>query len=256
METVSPLRIGAVPFLNARPHLHGLEEEAVYELPARLAERLRAGELDVALAPVAAFLGEPRFGLLDGIAIACRGEVRSVYLAHRGPLADARTVAFEADSRSSSLLLRLALDAFLGLEGKWTPAADARAADARLWFGDSALRARARFLADGWRLLDLGELWHRQTGLPFVFAGWIVAPGADPTRFAKRLHVALASGIAARDTIAERQDVTPPEEARDYLRRCVRYELGPDEKRGLEEFRSLCAKRGFIPDSPGPTIVG
>lgn len=254
MESAPPPRIGSVPFLNARPHVHGLGAEVAYDLPARLAARLRAGEFEVALAPVAGFLGEPRYGLLDGIAIACRGEVRSVYLAHRGPLSAVRTVAFDPGSRSSTLLLRLALDEFLGLEGRWSQAPDPETADARLRIGDPALRERPGLVADGWRLLDLGELWFQRTQLPFVFAGWIVAPGADISRFSARLRNALAAGIAAIDEIADRQEVLPPAEARDYLRRCVRYDLGADEKRGLEEFRSLCAKRKLIPDAPGPSF--
>lgn len=256
VETTPLPRIGSVPFLNARPHVHGLGREVAYDFPSPLAARLRAGEFDVALAPVAGFLGEPRYSLLDGIAIACRGEVRSVYLAHRGPLSAVRTVAFDPNSRSSSLLLRLALDEFLGLEGRWTQATDTENTDARLRIGDPALRERPGLVADGWRLLDLGELWFNHTRLPFVFAGWVVAPGADPSRFAGRLRDALAAGIAAIDEIAERQEVLPPAEARDYLRRCVRYELGPEEKRGLEEFRSLCVKRKLIPDAPGPLFVG
>lgn len=256
MENAPPPRIGSVPFLNARPHVHGLgPQEVAYDLPARLAARLRAGEFDVALAPIAGFLGEPRYGILDGIAIACRGEVRSVYLAHRGPLSAVRSVAFDPNSRSSSLLLRLALDEFLGLEGRWSQADDPQAADARLRIGDPALRERAGLVADGWRLLDLGELWFQRTQLPFVFAAWIVAPGADTSRFSARLRAALASGIAALDEIAARQKVLPPAEARDYLARCLRYELGPAEKRGIEEFRSLCAKRRLIPDVPGPSFL-
>lgn len=255
METAPPPRIGSVPFLNARPLVHGLGSEVAYDVPSRLAARLRAGEFDVALAPVAGFLGEPRYGLLDGVAIACRGEVRSVYLAHRGPISAVRTVAFDPNSRSSSLLLRLALDEFLGLEGRWAQATDPQAADARLRIGDPALRERAGLVAAGWRLLDLGELWFNHTQLPFVFAGWVVAPGADTSRFSVRLRGALAAGSAAIDEISDRQEVLPPAEARDYLRRCVRFELGAAEKRGLEEFRSLCVKRKLIPDAPGPSYL-
>ena len=255
VETLPPPRIGSVPFLNARPHVYGLGREVTYDLPSCLAARLRAGEFDVALAPVAGFLGEPRYRLLDGIAIACRGEVRSVYLAHRGPISAVRTIAFDPNSRSSSLLLRLALDEFLGLEGRWTLAPDPETADARLRIGDPALRERPGLVADGWRLLDLGELWFNHTQLPFVFAAWIVAPGANTSRFSGRLRGALAEGIAAIDEISERQEVLPPAEARDYLRRCVRYELGLEEKRGLEEFRSLCVKRKLIPDAPGPSFL-
>ena len=42
-----------------------------------------------------------------------------------------------------------------------------------LVIGDRALRL-ARTLAGSTRIHDLGQLWREQTGLPFVFALWIV----------------------------------------------------------------------------------
>ena len=49
------LRLGAVSYLNAEPTVHGLEQEPTFsverDLPARVAERLHAGEVDLALVP-------------------------------------------------------------------------------------------------------------------------------------------------------------------------------------------------------------
>ena len=54
-------RIGAVSYLNTKPLIYGLGEhlpgaELVLDLPSRLADRLAAGELDVALIPSVEFL--------------------------------------------------------------------------------------------------------------------------------------------------------------------------------------------------------
>ena len=53
------IRIGAVSYLNTRPLVHGLEQglgggrlELSYAAPAALADRMIAGELDLALLPV------------------------------------------------------------------------------------------------------------------------------------------------------------------------------------------------------------
>ena len=53
-----PTRLGVVSYFNARPLVHALESgdlthdfELVYDVPSRCAEKLHAGETDVALIP-------------------------------------------------------------------------------------------------------------------------------------------------------------------------------------------------------------
>ena len=58
---VSPIRVGAVNYLNAKPLYYRLCELApevrlTMEVPSRLAEQLAAGELDVALIPSIEYL--------------------------------------------------------------------------------------------------------------------------------------------------------------------------------------------------------
>ena len=65
------MRFGGVSYLNAKPLLQGLCP-LVLDTPAVLSERFAAGEIDVALLPVAAGekSGKPRIGSLG---IAARG---------------------------------------------------------------------------------------------------------------------------------------------------------------------------------------
>jgi len=56
MNATSPIRIGAVHYLNSRPLVYRLAERAswvqvIYDVPSRLAEALAEGTLDVALVP-------------------------------------------------------------------------------------------------------------------------------------------------------------------------------------------------------------
>ncbi len=50
-----PLRLGAVSYLNAAPTVHGLGEDSRFEIvrdvPAQIAARLHAGEIDLGLIP-------------------------------------------------------------------------------------------------------------------------------------------------------------------------------------------------------------
>src|SRR5438067_991577 len=61
----TPVRVGAVEYLNARPLVCDLPEicpelDLVYDVPSALAHSLAARELDVALGPVAAALAEAK----------------------------------------------------------------------------------------------------------------------------------------------------------------------------------------------------
>ena len=67
------VRIGAVSYLNAEPTVHGLEHEAGFrverDLPARVAERLHAGEVDLALVPSIEY-AFGRYAIVPGVASA------------------------------------------------------------------------------------------------------------------------------------------------------------------------------------------
>src|SRR3954470_18469908 len=78
-QSLKPFRVGSVPYLNAVPLTRGLEDEIVFVTPSKLAEMLRAGELDAALLSITEVLLNDRYDILDGIAIASLGEVKSVF---------------------------------------------------------------------------------------------------------------------------------------------------------------------------------
>ena len=82
-HSLKPFRVGSVPYLNAVPVTRGLEDEIQFVTPVRLAEMLRRDELDAALVSVTEVLFNDRYDVLDGVAIASLGEVKSVFVAHR-----------------------------------------------------------------------------------------------------------------------------------------------------------------------------
>ena len=87
-HSLAPFRVGSVGYLNTVPLTRGIEDEVIYATPAKLAEMLQRDELDAALVSVVEVLFHDRYDILDGIAIASLGEVRSVLLAHRKPLSE------------------------------------------------------------------------------------------------------------------------------------------------------------------------
>lgn len=84
----TPIRIGAVNYLNSKPLIHELEElaptaELSLDLPSRLADQLAAGEIDVGLIPAIEYFRAGSYSIVPNIAIASRGPVLSVTLFSR-----------------------------------------------------------------------------------------------------------------------------------------------------------------------------
>jgi chorismate dehydratase len=251
------IRLGCVPYLNARPLVYGLESHLTFLPPSQLAEELHKGALDGALVPVAEYLAHPQYKILPGMAIGSKGAVRSVYLAHAGPLANVRRVRLDPYSRTSNLLLKLILKHFFSLNVEYMLPEDDQGhsetdlgCEAELIIGDRALLERKRFQAEGFHLLDLGETWTEQTDLPFVFAFWALHPSVDAPTVHRELQKAANKGLEQRDAIASEQDLLPEAGARDYLNRCISYSFGEQELRALNLFSSLLNEHRLISSQP------
>src|ERR1043166_5360179 len=140
-QSLSPFRVGSVRYLNAVPLTRGLEDEVVFATPSKLAEMLQRDELDAALVSVTEVLFNDRYDVLDGIAIASLGEVKSVLLAHRKPIEEAREIFCDPASLTSIEVLRVLL-AERGLQPEFKPLASydfSALPDFALLIGDPAL---------------------------------------------------------------------------------------------------------------------
>ena len=249
---LSALRVGCVQYLNARPLIHGYDGPVVFDHPSGLARALADGALDVALVPIFEALRHPRYLLADGVAIASDGPVFSVFLAHRGPLAEVRTIALDPASLTSIHLLQVLLAEYHGLRPQLLElSAFPTDADAVLLIGNQAIDFRERD-AGAHQLLDLGEEWKRRTGLPFVYAPWLLrADLPNAPAIAEELRALKRHGTAR---IAEIVCADPhhPAFSERYLTQHIRFDLSDREKAGIAKFRGLLAKHGFIPASDEP----
>src|SRR4030095_4944391 len=108
-QSLAGFRVGSVPYLNAVPLTRGLEAQIIFVPPSELAEKLRRDELDAALVSVTEVLFNDRYDVLDGVAVASLGEVKSVFLAHRRPLEEVREIHCDSASLTSVMLLRVLL---------------------------------------------------------------------------------------------------------------------------------------------------
>lgn len=261
------LRVGAVQYLNTRPLVHGLARgpvELVYDLPSRLADRLHAGDLDVALIPSVEFLANPGYRLVSDACIACRGPVMSVKLFLRTRPEEVATLAVDEGSRTSVALARMLLAERHGAR----PAVvtlpigaglQDTTADAVLLIGDRALGPAGAPGGGSFQLVwDLGDEWCRWTGLPFVFAVWAARPGVACDELVARLSRARDEGRANLAAIAVAEAAAhhlTVQQCHGYLRDNLHYTLGPREREALALFQRHVARLA-VPDVAGCRDVG
>jgi len=246
-QTLAPFRVGSVPYLNAVPLTRGLESQIIFATPARLAELLRQNELDAALVSVTEVLFNDAYDILDGIAVASLGEVKSVLLAHQRPLPELTEVFCDPASLTSVSLLRVLL-AEQGLSPRFTPLESYDAAknlEAVLLIGDPAIDfARSSPAHD---LYDLGAAWFEMTRLPFVYAVWALRRGQENQQLRTRLRDAKAFGLDTLDSIISSRTEYDFEFRKDYLGWHIHFHLGSEEKRGLNRFIELLRKHSLGP---------
>jgi chorismate dehydratase len=265
---MSPIRLGAVSYLNARPLVFGLEGSqrfsVRYDVPSECARRLHADDIDVGLIPSIEYLRGDAYRIVPDLAIASNGPVASVALYTTRPIGDVRTIVMDTSSRTSVALVRVLCARMFGIDPALEPRSPDLASmladcDAALLIGDNALFQDAGALTTAGRQLtvqkmDLGEAWTAMTGLPFVWAFWAGRPDLLTDGDLQALQQARDAGVAASEPIARQYLVDRPERqdagAR-YLRDNIKYYLGPDERAGLELFYRYAADAGVV-DSAEP----
>ncbi len=249
------LDIGCVQYLNARPLIHGFEGKVIFDHPAKLAELLARGFLDVALVPMFEMLREPDYFIVDGVSISSLGPVYSVFLAYHGDLEQVKKIALDTASLTSVHLLQCLLAEYRGMTPEYLPAQNFPGEKtARLLIGNQAIDFRRKHGGE-WKYLDLGEEWTLRTSLPFVFAAWLIRRGVvNAVAVADELRALKKHGTASVPEIVRLQKNYDEEFATRYLTSHIRFGLGDAEKTAVKKFRELLAKHGFISKTETPLV--
>jgi chorismate dehydratase len=249
-QSEQKFRIGSVPYLNAAPLTRGIESELIFATPARLAEMLRRDELDAALVSITEVLFTDRYDILDGVAIASLGEVFSVFLAHKKPLAEATEIFCDTASLTSVNLLKVLL-AEKNLFPKFVPLENyevAKEKDFVLLIGDRAIEFQRAPHAH--EILDLGSAWMEITNLPFVYAVWALRRGVENRELRAELRSSKRFGMETLDQIIETREEFDADFRRDYFEWHIHYHLAEDEKKAIAKFCELLLKHNLGPVFP------
>ena len=268
------ITVGRIPYINCYP-VYGavdrgivrLDAELVSGVPTDLNARMASGGLDISVVSAVEYARDSsRYLLLPDLAISCDGPVQSVALYSKLPAAEltGRDVLVSRSSMTSVALLELLFEHVWHARPRFVPG-DAELSDvsrfagedhvARLVIGDAALLLAAgpRDVPRYAHSYDLGEVWKRWTGQPFVFAVW-VAQRSTPVKDALAVHAGL---IAARDwglsnlpvlaNQAAQVTGVPEDRCLDYLSG-LDYGLSYPHLAGLTEFFRRLVDKGRVPN--------
>jgi len=282
------LRVSIVEFLNTAPLVWGLTDgplsgryDLSFTVPSLCAEALRSGAADIAIIPAIEYQRIPGVVLLPEMAVAAKGEVRSILLLAKKPVQLAKRIALDTNSRSSAALVRLLCRGLWNISPEFVdaapdPAAMLADADAALLIGDPALRVRIQMDAlhakqsaapgaecctgdasdlpvpgvDTLFLYDVAQQWREMTGKPCVLAVWagrreVVTPEVVADFLASRDY-----GLAHIGDIAEGAALKldlPPNALESYLRESIDFSLDAENLAGLNLYFDKCAEAGLIP---------
>jgi chorismate dehydratase len=197
------LKIGRIQYANLFPIFYYLDRKCdnsrykfIKGVPSRLNKMLRNGELDISPSSSIEYLrNKKKYRILPWFSISSSGSISSILLFSKFPLNElgGKTIAVTSDSETSAALLKVILREFLSLKCTFKPTSLRSVKNilssfsAILHIGDTAMIEAKKLsnplipsLAEGGInrsapfIYDLGELWNKHTGLPFVFALWVV----------------------------------------------------------------------------------
>jgi chorismate dehydratase len=281
------LRIACVGYLNTVPLIEGLEKleglTLIPAVPSRIAEMVGRGDADIGLVSLVDAARTSGSGggaqvplaLLPAGMIGCDGPTLTVRLFSSVPLEAITTLHADTDSHTSVILCQILLRKLYGIAPRLI-GFDARE---RIAVGQGAALAPpspSNDLDDAWpqtvlligdkvvtdappaniypHQLDLGEAWHRLTGLPFMYACWACrADRTDDPRIqtaAALLERQLRHNRGRLEWIIARRAPEhrwPPRLASEYLGRLLRYTVGPREREAANHFITEAAALGLLP---------
>jgi chorismate dehydratase len=282
------LRVSVVEYLNTAPLVWGLADgplagkyDLSFSVPSQCAEALRRGEADIGIIPAIEYQRMEDVVALPGMAIAAKGEVRSLLVVSKKPIDMAKRIALDTSSRSTAALVRVLSKHHWGISPVFLDAAPApsemlRQADAALVIGDPALRISLKMDAlsskaparsgegccqgepedmpvPGFQTLfvyDVTHQWRQMTGKPAVLAIWAGRREALTPEVLTDFQASKQYGLQHVSEIAEAASIKldlPPAALERYLTENINFDLDEDNLDGLRLYFEKAAALGLIP---------
>ncbi|SFJ57997.1 menaquinone biosynthetic enzyme MqnA/MqnD family protein [Thermoflavimicrobium dichotomicum] len=261
-----PVRISEISYTNVWPvyyyfETEGLEVELIPQVPSQLNRGMAQGEID--LGPISSFAyGEayPNYVILPNLSVSATGPVGSIFLFTKGKdlsELDGARIALTNTSATSVNLLRILLERFEQVKPTYLTMAPhlekmMEQAEAALLIGDDAIRGSWHH--HGYRIFDLGEEWHKRTGLSMTFAVWAVRREIaeqrlpELERIYQRFIEAKEKGKKDLEPVVNKaiSQVGGTREFWEHYFNGLNHDLGKDQIKGLKTYYQYATELGLL----------
>jgi len=265
------LLIGKIPYLNSALFYYGLETnpetlanlDFVPMVPSRMSEAAVGEQIDAAPVPlVTTFDVADNYEPLGDFCIATTSKAGSILFFSKKPIEklDHATIGITHETSTSARLLKVLFAQLYRV----TPHQYVSIREPNhgfLLIGDAALRNRHG--CEGYPYVtDLGEVWHDRTGLPFVFAVWMVRkslPREQKSYLKSVLTASFDEGWKHFDAVVKakmKELHMTRAEAREYLDG-FHFQMGSAEHDGIAKFSELdeMTRNLEVAEAAGPAKV-
>ena len=238
------IKIAAVSYYNTKPFLEGLETsslrdeiELVLDFPARCADLLLSGKVDMGLVPVAVLIQIPGLRIIADYCIGSIGEVKTVLLLGEKPVTEMDTIYLDYQSRTSVLLLQVLLKNHWNVSPRLVAAKPGyekkiKGRTGGLVIGDRAIEMARDFP----HCYDMGACWEEYAKLPFTYAVWVSVKPMQKF-FLHKFNEALSRGLKAINKLVQAESNPLLKTFLcDYYGRHISYDFDDRKKAGLERF--------------------
>jgi chorismate dehydratase len=238
------LKVTAVSYLNTKPFLYGLLKEGLHEkidlqldIPSRCAEKMRTGEAQLGLIPVAAIPEIAGAQIVSDYCIGTVSAVKTVCIYANQPIQQLSHLYLDFHSRTSVELTKILLRQYWKIDPILIPAKEgyiSKISDkvGGLVIGDRTIGLEHQFEY----VYDLGEMWEKLTGLPFVFAAWVSTVPLS-SKFIATFNKALKVGLMSiPDLLYLLQAPHPDFDLATYFNQYISYELDEKKKTAMRLF--------------------
>jgi len=240
------IKISIINYTNTLPFRWALSKsdlidkiELHEDIPSICAQKLKFGQVDIALVPVALLAELKEFHLLTDFCIGANGKVDSVKLYSHVPLNEIKYITLDYQSKSSVTLTRILCKEWWKIGPAFQEALpgyeqNIKGDNAAVVIGDRTFGLNGKFSYE----FDLAEEWKNMTGLPFVFGAWVCTK-PQPEEFIMEFNAVLKYGVdccnAAIQEWAEKLPIAT-DKAKEYLLHRIDYRLDDKKREAIDLF--------------------
>ncbi len=236
--------IALVQYLNTWPFSTGIklsnldaEFNFLHVTPAACALLFEEGKVDISLCPVGALSGMPEHEVRGSFCIGADGPVETVVLLSNVPLEDITSVRLDDHSRTSNQLVQILANKLWNKNWEYYFEDSEDLAETALMIGDKVFDHKDKY---AYRY-DLSTAWKELTGLPMVFAVWIMRPNM-PNHVIEALDRACAMGLE----ILAHGESGLKNWQKEYLMEKISYPLDQSKKEAMELYLKMAASLQIV----------